>query len=197
MKDGFVPDVLLILSDGSVFAGNGFGKAAPDKTQLLSMPYAEAPLGEVVFNTSMGVYHEIITDPSYAGQMIVMTSVHIGNYGSDLKWNEMMGDQVHSKALIERGGHRVFTAASGRAARRALETEHVDILVTDLSMPDGDGFQLIAETSAEYPHVAIVVVTGQPLRDREALAELESGVDAVLRKPVSLRELAATLRGLA
>lgn len=102
MKDGFVPDVLLILSDGSVFAGNGFGKAAPDKTQLLSMPYTEAPLGEVVFNTSMGVYHEIITDPSYAGQMIVMTSVHIGNYGSDLKWNEMMGDQIHSKALIVR-----------------------------------------------------------------------------------------------
>lgn len=101
------------------------------------------------------------------------------------------------QAFLERGGHRVFTAASGRAARRALETEHVDILVTDLSMPDGDGFQLIAETSAEYPHVAIVVVTGQPLRDREALAELESGVDAVLRKPVSLRELAATLRGLA
>lgn len=101
------------------------------------------------------------------------------------------------KGFLERGGHRVITATSGRTARAALESEDVDILVTDLSMPDGDGFQLIAETSAEYPHVAIVVVTGQPLRDREALAELESGVDAVLRKPVSLRELAATLRGLA
>ncbi len=101
------------------------------------------------------------------------------------------------KAFLERGGHRVITAASGRSARAALEAAHVDVLVTDLSMPDGDGFQLIAETAAEYPHVAIVVVTGQPLRDREALAEIESGVDAVLRKPVSLRELSATLRGLA
>lgn len=99
--------------------------------------------------------------------------------------------------FLERGGHRVVTVGSGRAARAALEAEHVDILVTDLSMPDGDGFQLIAETAAEYPHVAIVVVTGQPLRDREALADLEGGVDAVLRKPVSLRELAATLKGLA
>lgn len=101
------------------------------------------------------------------------------------------------KAFLERGGHRVIAVTGGRAARAALEGGHVDILVTDLAMPDGDGFRLIAETAAEYPHVAIVVVTGQPLRDREALADLESGVDAVLRKPVSLRELAATLRGLA
>ncbi len=99
-------------------------------------------------------------------------------------------------AFLRREGHRAITAGSGKTARAALEANHVDILVTDLQMPDGDGLQLIAETGAEYPHVAIVVITGQPLRDRVALAELESGVDAILRKPVSLRELAATLRRL-
>ena len=99
-------------------------------------------------------------------------------------------------AFLTRDGHRAITASSGKTARAALEANHVDILITDLQMPDGDGLQLIAETAAEYPHVAIVVITGQPLRDRVALAELESGVDAILRKPVSLRELSGTLRRL-
>lgn len=99
-------------------------------------------------------------------------------------------------AFLARDGHTVITAGSGKTARAAIEANHVDILITDLQMPDGDGLQLIAETVAEYPHVAIVVITGQPLRDRVALAELESGVDAILRKPVSLRELKATLRRL-
>jgi len=100
-------------------------------------------------------------------------------------------------AFLSKSGHTAFTAASGREAREMLARHHIDILVTDLRMPDGDGFQLIAEAAAEYPHIGLVVVTGQPLRDREALAELENGVDAILRKPVSLRELAETLRSLA
>ena len=63
-------------------------------------------------------------------------------------------------------------------------------------MPDGDGFQLIAEVAAEYPHIATIVITVQPLRDRIALAEVENGAYVILRKPVSLRELAQTLRSL-
>ncbi|WP_337998058.1 PAS domain S-box protein [Oleispirillum naphthae] len=100
-------------------------------------------------------------------------------------------------AFLKKSGHTAFTAASGRQAHEVLAATHIDILITDLRMPDGDGFQLIAEAAAEYPHIGLVVMTGQPLRDREALAELENGVDAILRKPVSLRELAETLRSLA
>lgn len=58
----------LVLKDGTVFQGVGFG-APCLKT------------GEVVFNTSMMGYQEILTDPSYAGQIVVMTYPHIGNYG--------------------------------------------------------------------------------------------------------------------
>lgn len=58
----------LVLSDGTVFEGLGFGHSC-----LKS--------GEVVFNTSIMGYQEILTDPSYAGQIIVMTYPHIGNYG--------------------------------------------------------------------------------------------------------------------
>jgi len=59
---------LLILADGTVFEGWGFG--------------AEGEcIGEVVFNTSMTGYQEILTDPSYKGQIVVMTYPQIGNYG--------------------------------------------------------------------------------------------------------------------
>ena len=59
---------LLVLSDGTVFEGRGFG--AEGET-----------LGEVVFNTSMTGYQEILTDPSYKGQIVTMTYTEIGNYG--------------------------------------------------------------------------------------------------------------------
>ncbi|MGD9764657.1 MAG: glutamine-hydrolyzing carbamoyl-phosphate synthase small subunit [Candidatus Binatia bacterium] len=59
---------ILALADGSVFEGTGFGAAA------------EA-VGEVVFNTSMTGYQEILTDPSYCGQLVAMTYPEIGNVG--------------------------------------------------------------------------------------------------------------------
>src|SRR5207244_2552798 len=59
---------LLALEDGSVFRGTGFG--APGES-----------FGEAVFNTAMAGYQEVLTDPSYAGQIVTMTSPHQGNYG--------------------------------------------------------------------------------------------------------------------
>jgi len=58
----------LVLADGTVFRGRAAGAAG-------------VAVGEVVFNTAMTGYQEILTDPSYAGQIIVMTAPHIGNYG--------------------------------------------------------------------------------------------------------------------
>jgi carbamoyl-phosphate synthase small subunit len=60
----------LALEDGTVFVGYGFG--AVDSKPIT---------GEVVFNTSMTGYQEILTDPSYTGQIVTMTYPHIGNYG--------------------------------------------------------------------------------------------------------------------
>jgi carbamoyl-phosphate synthase small subunit len=59
---------ILALADGSVFKGIAFGATAETT-------------GEVVFNTAMSGYQEILTDPSYRGQMVTMTYPHIGNYG--------------------------------------------------------------------------------------------------------------------
>lgn len=61
-------EAILALEDGRVFRGKGFGAST-------------VRCGEIVFNTSMTGYQEILTDPSYAGQIVVMTYPHIGNYG--------------------------------------------------------------------------------------------------------------------
>lgn len=63
----------LVLHDGTVFPGQLFG-AEPKGLK-------DGILGEVVFNTAMSGYQEILTDPSYLGQIVVMTYPHIGNYG--------------------------------------------------------------------------------------------------------------------
>jgi len=64
-------EALLVLADGTTFEGEAIGAEAPGGVAT----------GEVVFNTVMSGYQEVITDPSYAGQVITFTYPHIGNYG--------------------------------------------------------------------------------------------------------------------
>lgn len=74
----------LVLKDGTVFEGQIFGKVRPVSS------------GEVVFNTALSGYQEILSDPSYAGQIITFTNPHIGNYGINKDDNE-------SRAIFARG----------------------------------------------------------------------------------------------
>ena len=66
-----IREAALVLADGSVFEGELFGAEPPSGIAS----------GEVVFNTVLSGYQEVITDPSYAGQIITFTYPHIGNYG--------------------------------------------------------------------------------------------------------------------
>lgn len=77
---------LLLLADGTVF----YGKAVGDKEGTA--------LGEVCFNTGMTGYQEIFTDPSYFGQLMVMTNAHIGNYGANLE--EIESDSIKIAGLV-------------------------------------------------------------------------------------------------
>lgn len=77
----------LILEDGTVFKGNSIG--VPKEV-----------VSEIVFNTSMSGYLEVLTDPSYAGQSVVMTYPLIGNYG--ISYSDMESKQVWPDALIVR-----------------------------------------------------------------------------------------------
>lgn len=79
---------ILALADGTVFKGKAFGAAGVTLT------------GEVVFNTSMTGYQEILTDPSYTGQMVTLTYPHIGNYGTNSE--DMESKMVCAQGLIVR-----------------------------------------------------------------------------------------------
>jgi carbamoyl-phosphate synthase small subunit len=68
LKYQALPKAVLMLADGTIFEGRSAGKTGTTS-------------GEICFNTGMTGYQEIFTDPSYFGQIIVMTNTHIGNYG--------------------------------------------------------------------------------------------------------------------
>ena len=76
---------ILLLEDGSVIEGIGFGAKEPS-------------VGEIVFNTSMSGYQEIITDPSYAKQIISFTHPHIGNTGINDEDNE--SDSIYASGIV-------------------------------------------------------------------------------------------------
>lgn len=76
---------ILYLEDGTIYNGDGFGKIGTS-------------VGELVFNTCMTGYQEVLTDPSYAGQIINMTYPLIGNYGTNSFENE--SDKVYAKGFV-------------------------------------------------------------------------------------------------
>ena len=87
IDDGSCPRALLALEDGTTFAGLAAG--APGET-----------FGEVVFNTSMVGYQEIVSDPSYAGQIVTLTYPQVGNYGVSPEF--MQSDKLHLRGLVVR-----------------------------------------------------------------------------------------------
>jgi carbamoyl-phosphate synthase small subunit len=80
-------EALLVLEDATVFRGKAIG--APGTF-----------FGEIVFNTSMTGFQEILTDPSYRGQLVVMTAAHVGNYGA--REDEGESDRVQVSGLLAR-----------------------------------------------------------------------------------------------
>ena len=92
----------LVLEDGSSFKGDGWGSEIPLVNKLQKVKTKICPAGEVVFNTSMTGYQEIVTDPSYTGQIVLMTYPHIGNYGTVDEWSQT---SPHIKEHILKGKH--------------------------------------------------------------------------------------------
>ena len=87
MSVSFMEPAILALEDGTVFRGRSVGA----KTEAV---------GEVVFNTSMTGYQEILTDPSYAKQLVTLTYPHIGNVGTNSE--DLESAEAFAEALIIR-----------------------------------------------------------------------------------------------
>ena len=86
-RQGSFPPAILALADGTVFPGISIGATG-------------STTGEVVFNTAMTGYQEILTDPSYCQQIVTLTYPHIGNYG--VNDEDVEASKVHAAGLIIR-----------------------------------------------------------------------------------------------
>lgn len=164
----------LVLSDGSVFEGELIGAAAPGGIAT----------GEVVFNTALSGYQEIITDPSYAGQIISFTYPHIGNYGVNNDDYESRGafcrgvivrdlarrqsnyrSESHLQALLERHGIPGIAGIDTRRLTRIIretgalpgafgDASESDLRAAALAEPGTDGIDLVAQVTAGQPYTA-------------------------------------------
>ena len=86
-QQGTAPPAILALADGTVFLGNSIGATG-------------TTTGEVVFNTAITGYQEILTDPSYRGQIVTLTCPHIGNYG--VNEEDVEASKVYAAGLVIR-----------------------------------------------------------------------------------------------
>jgi len=92
---------ILLLEDGTVHHGQAFGKKGTTS-------------GEICFNTGMTGYQEVFTDPSYYGQVLIMNSVHIGNYG--VKDSDIESGSVKIRGLIARNLEEQFSRMQAKGS---------------------------------------------------------------------------------
>lgn len=102
-------------------------------------------------------------------------------------------DQIREliREVLERGGHDVLEAENGDTGLRKLQDETVDVVVTDIIMPDKDGLETITELRADYPDIKIVAISGGGRRvNRDYLPTAQAfGADRVLYKPFRPQEV--------
>jgi carbamoyl-phosphate synthase small subunit len=109
----------LVLADGTVLAGSFVERPGRAATPVV---------GEVVFNTAMSGYAEVVTDPSYHGQMVAFTTAHLGNYGvSD---RDLQSGRVHARAVLAPSyTHAVSNFAADRSLVDLLDAAGVPLVV--------------------------------------------------------------------
>ncbi len=108
---------VLVTADGAVFRGRSVGAEGIAR-------------GEVVFNTAMTGYQEIITDPSYAGQIVAMTAPHIGNYG--INGADEQADRPHAVGLVTRSMSRLDSSWRSQGSFSGFLAGHGIVVLTDI-----------------------------------------------------------------
>ena len=85
-------------------------------------------------------------------------------------------------------GYHVFTASDGVNALALMTENAVDIVVSDINMPNMDGFTLMTEIKARYPDIPIILITGFGVSEARKMA-FDKGADAFVAKPFHLKDL--------
>ncbi|MGB0933578.1 MAG: glutamine-hydrolyzing carbamoyl-phosphate synthase small subunit [Lishizhenia sp.] len=108
---------VLVLEDGTFFEGKALGITG--KTS-----------GEIAFNTGMTGYQEVFTDPSYLGQILIMTTAHIGNYG--VHQNEVESDNIKIAGVVIKKFSDIFSRASGKSSLEENLIEDGKLGISDI-----------------------------------------------------------------
>lgn len=98
--------------------------------------------------------------------------------------------------LFQKQGCAVFTAPEGDAALRICRTSSVDLVITDLAMPDKDGFELVQQLRSEFPATKIMVMSGMSHPEGYLKASRHLGAHAALAKPFTLPSIWASAEAL-
>ena len=107
----------LLLEDGTLFKGIAIGKIGTTG-------------GEIAFNTGMTGYQEVFTDPSYLGQILIMTTAHIGNYG--VHPNEIESDSIKIAGLITKKFSNGFSRAAASDSLQNLMVQNQTVGISDI-----------------------------------------------------------------
>ncbi|HEU5058411.1 MAG TPA: glutamine-hydrolyzing carbamoyl-phosphate synthase small subunit [Kofleriaceae bacterium] len=163
------PPALLVLENGRAFRGRGFGAEGESA-------------GEVVFNTAMTGYQEILTDPSYAGQIVVMTAPEIGNTGVNTE--DLEAARVAAAGLAVR---EASPRVSSWRAERALDRFMADSGVVGIEGIDTRALtRVLRDEGAMRGAISTRTLDPEELRARVLASPQMSGLDLVPR--VSCRE---------
>lgn len=148
------PEALLVLADGTVFHGEGIGASG-------------MTTGEVVFNTSMTGYQEILTDPSYTGQLVTLTCAHIGNVGFNPE--DMESRAIHAAGLIVKAATDI---ASNWRVKKSLPEALKDAGVKAICGIDTRALTIhLRETGAQAGAI-LTAEPGQELSDEDVARAL-------------------------
>lgn len=154
------PDALLVLEDGRAWRGTGFGAGG-------------TAFGEVVFNTAMTGYQEVLTDPSYRGQVVTMTASHVGNYG--IADADAESDRVQVAGFVVR---EVSRTASNARAQRTLSDDLAAAGVVGVAEVDTRAVtRHVREAGAMRAGVSTDVLDVDALLDRVRAAPRMAGSD--------------------
>jgi len=110
-------DAVLVLEDGTVFDGIAIGKIG-------------TTTGEIAFNTGMTGYQEVFTDPSYFGQILVMTAAHIGNYG--VHKDEVESDGIKVAGMVIKKFSEGFSRPSGMKSLQDYMLDYDKVGIADV-----------------------------------------------------------------
>jgi len=161
---------ILVLEDGSIFHGEGFGEEKVD-------------VGEIVFNTSMTGYQEIITDPSYKKQIITFTHPHIGNTGINEEDHE--SNAIHASGIVVK---EFCTKPSNWRSKQTLEEFLIEQKIMAVS---GINTRQLTQMIREKGSMACCIGSSRLISESEALQKARSfsGLEGLdLAKEVSSAE---------